>query len=145
MKFLSSLAYSEQHVGRFIWNEGHTVVSIDGFPVPMETFVKGIHSSIETMKSLVHELFRGCAYQDILDHIKSCCVLDETNATSWFVDRYSEEKVFYSFLDEPRNNLSSNRNRLLHHLAGDSKLFTRNEEGELKPITGERLSLGYRN
>ncbi|KIK53051.1 hypothetical protein GYMLUDRAFT_63923 [Collybiopsis luxurians FD-317 M1] len=130
MKLLSSLAYAQQGLPKFSWNVERTVITIDGQPLAVDTFVNAIHKTLSNVTSQVHQLFRGCPYEDILKHIDDAMIPDHKFANQWFIDRPDESRSRYSFLEESRNGLSDLRPRLLNHLCEDPQLFSRGPSGE---------------
>ncbi|KAJ3732777.1 P-loop containing nucleoside triphosphate hydrolase protein [Lentinula guzmanii] len=108
----------------------HSVLTFNGFPISVNTYIHGIHQTIESLLSKIHTLFRGCAYQDILRHIDEG--LDPTPPIpKWFLDHPTESRCRYSFFEEPRNGFQELRPRLLHHLMNSSEFF--NSQGIPKP------------
>ncbi|KAJ3709876.1 hypothetical protein DFJ43DRAFT_1162382 [Lentinula guzmanii] len=109
MHLISSIAYRQQGLARFLWSPDRKTLSIDGFPVHIPTFLKNIQRTLLTTIERVQTLFRGCEYLDILDHIDQGMVPDEVGQTRWFRDQ--------------ENGLEQFSDRLLLHLIEKTNLF----------------------
>ncbi|KAG1720862.1 uncharacterized protein EDB91DRAFT_1088677 [Suillus paluster] len=123
MALLSALSYSEPGLPRFGWNAEMTVVSIDGFPIPLKTFKNSVNSSLDDLKAKMDELFRGCQWDDILLHIDSRT--DPNNPGNWFTDRPQSADQKTSVFSFKENGWDKYQRRLLEHLARDPRLFSR--------------------
>ncbi|KAJ3712543.1 hypothetical protein DFJ43DRAFT_1161447 [Lentinula guzmanii] len=123
MHLISSIAYRQQGLARFLWSPDRKTLSIDGFPVHIPTFLKNIQRTLLTTIERVQTLFRGCEYLDILDHIDQGMVPDEVGQTRWFRDRLSNDNERYSFIEEEENGLEQFSDRLLLHLIEKTNLF----------------------
>ncbi|GAW09724.1 dna partial [Lentinula edodes] len=124
MNFLRALASRQQGLARFNWNVERTVISIDGFPIAVSSYIRGIHTTIKTVTSQIDHLFRGCRYSDILQLIDDAMVPAQSGQPRWFRDRPTADKIRYSFFEEAENGLQELRPRLLNHLIEDPQLFT---------------------
>ncbi|KAG0698110.1 hypothetical protein DFH29DRAFT_878238 [Suillus ampliporus] len=82
MAFLSTLSYTEPGLPRFGWNPEMTVLSINGFALPLNKFKASVESSLLDM---MDSLFHSCPWQDILDYIDHHT--DPTDSDKWFLDR----------------------------------------------------------
>ncbi|KAJ3870944.1 hypothetical protein F5051DRAFT_446885 [Lentinula edodes] len=138
MNFLRALASRQQGLARFNWNIERTVISIDGFPIAISSFINGIHTTIQNVSSQIEQLFRGCPYEDILQLIDDAMVPAHSGQPRWFRDRPTEDKIRYSFFEEAENGLVDLRPRLLNYLVEDPKLFTTVDE-KLIPKNGAIL------
>ncbi|KAJ3878219.1 hypothetical protein F5051DRAFT_439914 [Lentinula edodes] len=138
MNFLRALASRQQGLARFNWNIERTVISIDGFPIPVSSYINGVHNTIKNVSSQIDHLFRGCNYSDILQLIDDAMVPAQSGQPRWFRDRPTGDKIRYSFFEEPENGLQEHRPRLLNHLIEDPKLFTAVDE-KLIPKNGAIL------
>jgi hypothetical protein len=123
MALLSALSYSEPGLPRFGWNAEMTVVSIDGFPIPLKTFRESVDSSLHDMKAKMDELFLGCQWDDILHYIDSRT--DANNPGNWFTDRPQSADQNTSVFNFKENGWDKYRQRLLEHLARDPRFFSR--------------------
>ncbi|KAJ3991696.1 hypothetical protein F5050DRAFT_1812256 [Lentinula boryana] len=123
MHLISSIAYRQQGLARFLWSPDRKTLSIDGFPVHIPTFLKNIQRTLLTTIERVQTLFRGCEYLDILDHIDQGMVPDEVGQTRWFRDCLSNDNERYSFIEEEENGLQQFSDRLLLHLIEKTNLF----------------------
>lgn len=123
MHLVSSIAYRQQGLARFLWSPDRKTLSIDGFPVHIPSFLQNIHRTLLTTTEKIHTLFRGCEYMDILDHIDHGMVPDEAGQPRWFRDHLSNDRERYSFMEEEENGLQQFSNRLLLHLIDNSNLF----------------------
>lgn len=124
MNFLRALASRQQGVARFNWNIERTVISIDGFPIAVSSYIRGVHNTVNNVASQIDHLFRGCPYSDILQLIDDAMVPAQSGQPRWFRDRPTADKIRYSFFEEAENGLQELRPRLLNHLIEDPKLFT---------------------
>ncbi|KAJ3871158.1 hypothetical protein F5051DRAFT_446546 [Lentinula edodes] len=124
MNYLRALASRQQGLARFNWNIERTVISIDGFPIAVSSYIRGVHDTIKSVNSQIDRLFRGCLYSDILQLIDDAMVPAQTGQPRWFRDRPTVDKIRYSFFEEAENGLLDLRPRLLNHLIDDPKLFT---------------------
>ncbi|KAJ3846669.1 hypothetical protein EV368DRAFT_88690 [Lentinula lateritia] len=138
MNFLRALANRQQGLARFNWNIERTVISIDGFPIAVSSFINGIHTTIQNVTSQIDKLFRGCPYDDILQLIDDAMIPAHSGQPQWFRDRPTEDKIRYSFFEEAENGLLGLRPRLLNHLIQDPRLFTTVDE-KLIPKNGAIL------
>jgi hypothetical protein len=138
MAFLSALSYSEPGLPRFGWNPEMTVVSIDGFPISLQTFKTSVNSSLLDMKTKMDELFRNCRWDDILAHIDSRT--DPNNPGNWFTDRPQSTDQKTSVFNFKENNWDNYRRRLLEHLARDTNLFSV-VQGKCVANAGDTISL----
>ncbi|KAJ3803956.1 hypothetical protein F5876DRAFT_84042 [Lentinula aff. lateritia] len=135
MNFLRALASRQQGLARFSWNIERTVISIDGFPIAVSSYISGVHNTVKNVTTQIDHLFRGCPYSDILQLIEDAMVPAQSGQPRWFRDRPSGDKIRYSFFEEPENGLQELRPRLLNHLIEDPKLFTAVDE-KLIPKNG---------
>ncbi|KAJ4463469.1 P-loop containing nucleoside triphosphate hydrolase protein [Lentinula lateritia] len=124
MNLFRAIATRQQGVARFNWNIERSVISIDGFPIAISTFLNGVHSTLNEVESAIERLFRGCHYLDILKHIDDGMVPHQTGQPRWFRDRPAKCDVRYSFFEEGENGFTKLRPRLLDHLSQDPKFFT---------------------
>ncbi|KAJ3972151.1 hypothetical protein EV361DRAFT_985941, partial [Lentinula raphanica] len=124
MSFFSALAYRQQGLSKFQWNIERTVLSMDGHPISVQSFIDGIQNTLTCVTSQIHQLFRGCPYEDILLLIDQATIPSKSGQPRWFLDQASNEMPGYSFFDEPRNGLLALRPRLLEHLIQDPTLFS---------------------
>ncbi|KAJ3879204.1 hypothetical protein F5051DRAFT_438943 [Lentinula edodes] len=62
MNFLRALASRQQGLARFNWNIERTVISIDGFPIAVSSYIRGVHDTVNNVTSQIDHLFRGCPY-----------------------------------------------------------------------------------
>ncbi|KAG1855080.1 hypothetical protein C8R48DRAFT_776481 [Suillus tomentosus] len=123
MALLSALSYSEPGLPRFAWNPEMTVVSIDGFPIPLKTFKHSVDLSLDDMKAKMDELFRGCQWDDILHYIDSHT--DPNNPGNWFTDSPQSADQKTSVFNFKQNGWDKYRRRLIEHLARDPRFFSR--------------------
>lgn len=123
MHFFTTLAFSQQGLSRFMWSKDRRTLSMDGFPVHIPSFIKEVGNVLSTVAVGIEKLFRGCEYLDILDHIDRSMVPELSGRPRWFLDRISERRHLYSFLEEEQNGLKGFRPRLLRYLAEKSELF----------------------
>ncbi|KAJ3780013.1 hypothetical protein GGU10DRAFT_381340, partial [Lentinula aff. detonsa] len=135
MNLFKALARSQQGLPRFNWNIERTIVSIDGFPITVSSFIDGIHGSLKTVTSQIDRLFRGCPYQDVLATIDAAMVPNQIGQLNWFRDRPTKGDIRYSFFEEEENGLKELRPRLLQHLIQDPELFA-TIDGRLVPKKG---------
>jgi hypothetical protein len=133
MAFLSALSYTEPGLPRFGWNPEMTVLSIDGFPLPLNKFKASIESSLLDMQEMMDTLFHGCPWQDILDYIDHRT--DPTDSDKWFLDRPQQSEQNTSIFNFQENGLDAFKDRLLNHLAKHSSFFSK-IEGVRKPHQG---------
>ncbi|KAJ3924737.1 MAG: hypothetical protein NXY57DRAFT_1044686, partial [Lentinula lateritia] len=138
MNFLRALASRQQGLARFSWNIERTVISIDGFPIAVSSYISGVHNTVKNVTTQIDHLFRGCPYSDILQLIEDAMVPAQSGQPRWFRDRPSGDKIRYSFFEESENGLQELRPRLLNHLIEDPKLFTAVDE-KLIPKNGAIL------
>ncbi|KAF8830860.1 hypothetical protein HHX47_DHR2000766 [Lentinula edodes] len=138
MNFLRALASRQQGLARFSWNIERTVISIDGFPIAVSSYISGVHNTVKNVTTQIDHLFRGCPYSDILQLIEDAMVPAQSGQPRWFRDRPSGDKIRYSFFEESENGLQELRPRLLNHLIEDPKLFTVVDE-KLIPKNGAIL------
>ncbi|KAJ3871133.1 hypothetical protein F5051DRAFT_446582 [Lentinula edodes] len=138
MNFLRALASRQQGLARFNWNIERTVISIDGFPVAVSSYINGVHKTLENVALQIKHLFRGCPYADILELIDNAMIPAQSGQPRWFRDRPTQDKIRYSFFEETENGLRDVRPRLLNHLIEDPKLFTAVDE-KLVPKNGAIL------
>ncbi|KAJ3846448.1 hypothetical protein EV368DRAFT_89011 [Lentinula lateritia] len=138
MNFLRALASRQQGLARFSWNIERTVISIDGFPIAVSSYISGVHNTVKNVTTQIDHLFRGCNYSDILQLIDDAMVPAQSGQPRWFRDRPTGDKIRYSFFEEPENGLQELRPRLLNHLIEDPKLFTAVDE-KLIPKNGAIL------
>ncbi|KAJ3888613.1 hypothetical protein GG344DRAFT_79608 [Lentinula edodes] len=124
MNLFKAIASRQQGVARFNWNIERSVISIDGFPIAVSSFVDGVHRTLRDVESAIERLFRGCSYLDILQHIDDAMVPHNTGQPRWFRDRPGKSDVRYSFFEEAENGFQQFRPRLLDHLSQDPKFFT---------------------
>ncbi|KAK0475973.1 hypothetical protein EDD18DRAFT_1366707 [Armillaria luteobubalina] len=82
--FYTTLTKNEPGFARFNWDLDYKVLSVDGHPVLMTDFADSITGCVDTLQMRIHRLFRGCDYQDILDHISAR--LDPSNPRMWLQD-----------------------------------------------------------
>lgn len=122
MAFLSTLSYTEPGLPRFGWNPEMTVLSIDGFALPLNKFKDSIESSLLDMKQMMDKLFLKCPWQDILDYIDSRT--DPTDPNNWFLDRPQQSDQNTSIFNFHENGLDIYKDRLLGHLADNPVFFT---------------------
>ncbi|KAJ3858461.1 hypothetical protein EV359DRAFT_68999, partial [Lentinula novae-zelandiae] len=138
MNFLRALASRQQGLARFNWNMERTVISIDGFPIAVSSYIRGVHDTIKTVTSQIDHLFRGCPFSDILQLIDDAMVPTQSGQPRWFRDRPTADKIRYSFFEEAENGLQELRPRLLNHLIEDPQLFTAVDD-KLIPKSGAIL------
>lgn len=138
MHLLSSIAYRQQGLARFIWSLDRKSLSIDGIPVHIPSFINNILRTLTDVTGNIDRLFRGCEYLDILQHIDQGMIPDESG--KWFRDRIGREAERYSFLEEEENGFGQFHHRLLNHLAENSRLFGW-VDGKLIPKRGESCYL----
>ncbi|KAJ4478861.1 hypothetical protein C8J55DRAFT_561224 [Lentinula edodes] len=124
MNLFKAIASRQQGVARFNWNIERSVISIDGFPIAVSSFVDGVHRTLTDVEASIERLFRGCPYLDILQHIDDAMVPHNTGQPRWFRDRPGKSDVRYSFFEEAENGFQQFRPRLLDHLSQDPKFFT---------------------
>ncbi|KAJ4493425.1 hypothetical protein C8J55DRAFT_484850 [Lentinula edodes] len=124
MNYLRALASRQQGLARFNWNIERTVISIDGFPIAVSSYIRGVHDTIKTVTSQIDHLFRGCPYSNILQLIDEAMVPAQSGQPRWFRDRPTADKIRYSFFEEAENGLQELRPCLLNHLIEDPLLFT---------------------
>ncbi|KAG1777585.1 hypothetical protein EV702DRAFT_1197204 [Suillus placidus] len=123
MALLSALSYSEPGLPHFSWNAEMTVVSIDRFHIPLQTFKNSVNSLLNDLKAKMDELFQGCQWDDILLHIDSHT--DPNNPGNWFTDRPQSADQKTSVFSFKENGWHKYQGRLLEHLAKDASLFSR--------------------
>lgn len=123
MHLLSSIAYRQQGIARFLWSRDRKTLSIDGFPVHIPSFMKNIQQMLADVSEKIKGLFRGCDYLDILEHIDQGMVPDESGQPRWFRDQIGSDRERYLFLEEDENGFAEFSDRLLVHFARNSKLF----------------------
>ncbi|KAH7868512.1 uncharacterized protein C8R40DRAFT_1074735 [Lentinula edodes] len=124
MNLFRAIATRQQGLARFNWNIERSVISIDGFPIPVSSFVDGVHRTLKDVKLSIERVFRGCPYVDILKHIDEAMVPHQTGQPMWFRDRPGNSDIRYSFFEERENGFEEFRPRLLDHLSRDPKFFT---------------------
>ncbi|KAJ3871509.1 hypothetical protein F5051DRAFT_446117 [Lentinula edodes] len=105
MNLFRAIATRQQGVARFNWNIERSVISIDGFPIAITTFLNGVHSTLK-------------------EHIDNGMVPHHTGQPRWFRDRPGKTDVRYSFFEEAENGFNEFRPRLLDHLSQDPKFFS---------------------
>jgi hypothetical protein len=110
-----------------------TVLSIDGFPLPLNKFKASVESSLLDMQEMMDTLFHGCPWQDILDYIDHRT--DPTDSDKWFLDRPQQSEQNTSIFNFQENGLDAFKDRLLNHLAKHSSFFSK-IEGVRKPHQG---------
>ncbi|KIK52403.1 hypothetical protein GYMLUDRAFT_967365 [Collybiopsis luxurians FD-317 M1] len=125
MHFLSTIAFNEQGVSRFVWSHDRKILGVDGFPIHIPSFVEALTSTVSVVTEQIAKLFRGCNFLDILDRIDQSMVPDETGRPRWFMDKINCDDMRYSFLEEDGNGLREFRPRLIRYLVNHSKLFKR--------------------
>ncbi|KAJ3979088.1 hypothetical protein F5890DRAFT_1559208 [Lentinula detonsa] len=135
MNLFKALSHNQQGLPRFNWNIERTIVSIDGFPITVSSFIDGIHGSLKTVTSQIERLFRGCPYQDVLAAIDAATIPNHIGQPNWFRDRPTNTDIRYSFFEEDENGLKELRPRLLQHLIQDPELFA-TIDGRLVPKKG---------
>ncbi|KAG1760399.1 hypothetical protein EDD22DRAFT_848523 [Suillus occidentalis] len=81
MALLLALFYLEPGLPHFGWNPEMMVVSIDGFPILLQTFKTSVDSSLQDMKAKMDELFQACQWDDILAYINF--QTNPNNAGNW--------------------------------------------------------------
>jgi hypothetical protein len=116
-----------------------TVLSIDGFPIPLEKFRNSIESTINHMKKTMDQLFRGCIWEDILQHIDKRTNPD--NPGDWFTDSPQSSDQNMSVFNFKVNCWEQYKHRLIAHLARDSELFSK-VQGQSQPHKGKLALLG---
>lgn len=139
MNLFRAIATRQQGLARFNWNIERSVISIDGFPIPVSSFVDGVHRTLKDVKLSIERVFRGCPYVDILKHIDEAMVPHQTGQPMWFRDRPGNSDIRYSFFEERENGFEEFRPRLLDHLSRDPKFFTTVGDRTI-PKNGERYS-----
>ncbi|GAV98674.1 dna partial [Lentinula edodes] len=123
MNLFRALATRQQGLARFNWNIGRSVITIDGFPISVSSFVDGVRSTIVEVEGNIRRLFCGCLYDDILQHIDEASVPHKTGQPRWFRDRPTNNDFRYSFFEEAENGFENYRSRLLDHLSKDPRFF----------------------
>ncbi|KAK0493018.1 hypothetical protein EDD18DRAFT_1108610 [Armillaria luteobubalina] len=136
--FYTTLAKNEPGYARFSWDFDYKVLSVDGFPVLMSDFADSISGCLEMLHTGIRRLFRGCDYEDILDHISAR--LDPDNPRMWLQDDPLNSDYGESVITNPVNGFKAfgpNKEdltmRLLSHLSNSADLFTTKEGIDGKP------------
>ncbi|KAH7880194.1 uncharacterized protein C8R40DRAFT_1079401, partial [Lentinula edodes] len=124
MNLFRALATRQQGLARFNWNLGRTVISIDGFPISVSSFVEGVQRTLVEVEANIQVLFCGCKFDDILQHIDEASVPHKTGQPRWFRDRPTKNDFRYSFFEEAENGFEIFRPRLLTHISKDPRFFT---------------------
>lgn len=124
MNLFRALATRQQGLARFNWNLGRTVISIDGFPISVSSFVDGVQRTVGEVEANIQVLFCGCQFDDILQHIDEASVPHKTGQPRWFRDRPTKNDFRYSFFEEAENGFETFRPRLLNHISKDPRFFT---------------------
>ena len=68
---ISAISYQEPGFPRFCWDMTMTVLSIDGYAIPLARIRQAIHSAIDGVDNGLDTLFGSCPYRDILKYIDS--------------------------------------------------------------------------
>ncbi|KAK1234421.1 hypothetical protein PQX77_002380 [Marasmius sp. AFHP31] len=124
MKFFSALAYRQQGLARFNFNDTMTVVDMDGFPILIADLSIGVKKSLESVRQGMKRVFRHCDFEPILNHIADGMNPHDSAKEKWFHDVPQEDKCRYSLFEENGNGFHPLRSALLDKLVLDSKLFS---------------------
>lgn len=89
----------------------------------------------------MHKLFKGCPYDDILEHIDKGLDMSPKNRENWYINSIGEEKIQYSFFEELANGWICMRSRLLEYLSTSDKYFTK--EGKPKTSVYKSIQVLY--
>jgi hypothetical protein len=130
MHFLSALAYNQQGLSRFTWSFDRHTLSMNGFPIHIPTYIQNLTRTLSTLTGQIGTLFRGCPFVDILEHLDSRLIPDQSGCSFWLREDINNEESGYSLFEEEFNGLKKLRSRLLDHLVNHSKLFDK-VDGEL--------------
>ena len=140
MTMISALAYEHPGLPLFSWDILKQNLSIDGRILPMNKFVKSIHTVITEITNIIQRIFRSSKYQDILDHIDAR--LDPQDPEQWFRDRPQEYSAGTSVFNDANNGFVVFRYRLLEAIASDTTYFVR-LDGQLVAKQGASSTFLY--
>ncbi|KAK0197635.1 hypothetical protein F5146DRAFT_1130495 [Armillaria mellea] len=128
--FYTALTKNEPGYPRFMWDLEYKVLSVDGEPILLKDFAESISGCLETLSMRINRLFRGCDYEDILEHISAH--LDPNNPKMWLQDDPLNNDYGESVITNPVNGFrafGTNKEdltmRLLNHLSTRKDLFTK--------------------
>ncbi|KAK0197710.1 hypothetical protein F5146DRAFT_1130570 [Armillaria mellea] len=128
--FYTTLSKNEPGYPRFGWDLEYKVLSMDGYPILMKDFAESLSGCLETLSMRINRLFRGCDYEDILEHISAR--LDPNNPKMWLQDDPLNSDYGESVITNPVNGFRAfgpNKEdltiRLLNHLSTRKDLFTK--------------------
>lgn len=121
-------------IARFSWDHSYKVISLDGWPIPIQTLLESWKTCLADLSISVHKLFRGFDFQSILDLIDSKTIPIPEEAPNWLSDSRMQYDYLYSFLEEDRNQLKPFRAGFLKYLLKDRSLFNQ-ANGQIYPVT----------
>ena len=123
---ISAISYQEPGLPRFCWDMTMTVLSIDGYAIPLARIREAIHSTIDAIERDLDALFGSCPYRDILEYIDSRL---DPDPERWFQDRPQDYTYGTSLFNNQHNSLGRYQDRLLTHMASDDQYFTATSAG----------------
>jgi hypothetical protein len=139
---ISAISYQEPGLPRFCWDMSMSVLSIDGYAIPLARIRQAIHSAIEAIERGLDALFGSCTYQDVLRYIDSHL---DPNPDQWFHDRPQDYTYGVSLFNNQQNGLEQHQHRLLTHMVSDEMYFTATSAGpSARKGTAQTVEKGWR-
>ncbi|GLB36937.1 hypothetical protein LshimejAT787_0312240 [Lyophyllum shimeji] len=135
MELLTTVVKTQPGIARFNWDVNKTVLTIDDFPIQLNMFYNSINDTLDRVAGLIKQLFRGCAYDDILSFIDFRLDPHPMRTRDWFRDEPLKQTIKFSIFSHPQNGWEKFEHRLLSQLSRDGELLQR-INGSLKSRPG---------
>lgn len=143
MALLSTLAYNEPSLPRFMWDVNQSTLTIDGVPVTLQQFKSGILQIINECHETIPVICGSLDVTEFWSHIES--KMDLLDRENCFFDNPFEVAVGTSVLSDPRNGMARFRHILLEHILRDSTYCISDEKGDLITNKSESRQLFVRD